>query len=411
MRLFTLLMLIIFFSSLVEGQGEWIRLKDSEVTSRHHPVTFAVGGNAYLLTGTTAQSNPLGTDNFYRYNPEEDSWTELERFPGGARSYAYAGVYNDKAYFGFGSNDFTFYYNDLWEFDPRTEQWTQLSSCSCIGRTHPAFVVLDGKIYVGLGGNNGDLKDWAVYDIETNAWAAMPEFPGPPRHHPYHFSAGGKVYAGFGHQGSNYFADWYEFDPNTQGWTQLNNHPAGPRVAGQEFSHNGYGYIISGDGNNHFNLQEGEFWKYLHENDTWERLPNHPGEGPDGRSGRWAPGSMVFNDEVYFFGGVSRAGGFLYQEVHKFPLEPTATSLVQRPIPSSLFLHPNPVTHTLTFEWENENTHPKIQVTILNTQGQPLISQQQSDSWINVESLAPGLYFLQVNTPNNKVYLSKFLKQ
>jgi N-acetylneuraminic acid mutarotase len=410
MRLFSLLILLVLWSYSIQSQEEWSRIADSEVTARHHPVTFTVGGNAYLLTGTTAQSNPLGTDNFYRYQPEEDTWVELDRFPGGARSYAYAGVYNDKAYFGFGSNDFTFYYDDLWEFDPRTEEWTQLSSCSCIGRTHPAFVVLEGKIYVGLGGNNGDLKDWAVYDIESDTWAEMPEFPGPPRHHPYHFAAGGKVYAGFGHQGSNYFADWYEFDPQTQAWTRRKDHPAGPRVAGQEFSHNGYGYILSGDGNNHFNLQEGEFWKYLHEADEWERLPNHPGQGPDGRAGRWAPGCMVLNEEVYFFGGVSRAGGFIFNEVHKFPLESTSTGLWERKTSLPLTVYPNPVNQQIHFEIEKGNNVGPMRVVLYSAQGQVFLDQKQGTTQLNVEFLPPGSYFLQVITEDNIAYGSKFLK-
>lgn len=405
MRIILILSMLFFIAETATSQ--WVQKNNSPVTARHHPVTFTVGGDAYLLSGTTAQSNPEGTDNFYRYEPIEDTWVELDNFPGGARSFAYAGTYNDKAYFGFGTNNFVSYFNDLWEFDPVLQQWTELSSCPCIGRTHPAFVVHQGKIFVGLGGNNGDLGDWWEYDIETDSWTQRPSLPGPPRHHPFHFAAGDHVYAGFGHSGSNFFADWYRYDPSNNSWTQMNNHPGGPRVAGQEFDFNGYGYVISGDGDNHQNLQEGEFWKYDHNDDTWTQLPSHPGTAPDGRIGRWAPGSFVLDGHVYFFGGVNRGGSFLYADMWSYELEPTTVSAAEVKA-SQVAVYPNPVSEQLNFSLDVPED-AKLAITIHNTLGEMVKTETTRNRWVSTATLPDGLYFLTIQTSDNQQFATKFV--
>ncbi len=392
----------------ISSTAQWVTKNPSLATQRHHGIGFTVGGNAYLVSGTTAQSNPLGTDNFYRYNKDADSWTELTRFPGGARAYAYADVYNDKAYFGFGSNDNITFFNDLWEFDPQTEEWTQLSSCPCAGRTHPAFVVHNGKIYVGLGGSAiGDRNDWWEYDIDSDNWTQRPALPGPPRHHPFHFSAGDYVYAGFGHQGNNYYADWYRYDTESNTWTQMNNHPGGPRVAGQEFSHNGIGYVISGDGNNHLNLQEGEFWKYEHEDDTWTRLPNHPGGNiTDPRKGRWAPGSFVLDNHVYFFGGVNRGQGILFGDMFSYELEETSSNNELEI--SSVSVFPNPATDIIYID-EEISSYSEITFKIFDSKGNLIKAKKTSNNYIQIGDLSAGMYVINFITNNNDQYTSKFM--
>ncbi len=396
---------LLFFSSDLLAQ--WERMNDSQVTTRHHPVTFTLNDTAYLLSGTTAQSSPLGTNDFYRYDEENDTWIRLADFPGSPRSFAYAATYEGKAYFGFGSQQQ--YLNDLWEYDPETEVWTQLASCPCNGRSHPAFVALDGKIYMGFGNNNFNVNDWWVYDIADNEWEKMPDVPGPPRHHPFHFTAGGYVYAGFGHAGPNYYDDWYRFDPSEQEWTRMNDHPNGSRVAGQEFQYGGYGFVISGDGQDHFNLIEGEFYRYLHETDEWERLPNHPGSPADGRVGRWAPGSMVLNDHVYFFGGVNRGGGFLYSEVWRFDLSDVVSNTKDVEVVADIEIFPNPTTDVINLIMDDELANQSsTEVSIFDVSGKQVHRVNEIGSQIDVSFLSPGKYFLKVSNSDRLIQTLPF---
>lgn len=401
------LVFLLFITS--ELQAQWEQMNSSAVTSRHHPVTFTLDNTAYLLSGTTLQSNPFGTNNFYRYDEDNDSWIELDNFPGGARSFAYAVTYDGKAYFGFGANGTT-YFNDLWKYDPQTESWTQLNSCPCRGRAHPAFVAHNGKIYMGMGNDIANLNDWWEYDIASDSWTQRPDVPGPPRHHPFHFQAGDYVYAGMGHAGINFYADWYRYDTENNSWERMKDHPNGPRVAGQQFSYKGHGFVISGDGDQHVNLTDGEFWKYLHEEDEWLRLPNHPGNPPDGRVGRWAPGCMVLNDHVYFFGGVNRVGNFIYSEVHRFDLREVISSVAEFDFEETLEVYPNPASDFLQLKLPEETLqNPKVFVT--DASGRIVLSQNLNDHSLRIDQLPSGVYQLTISSEGKFPLRAAFIKK
>ncbi len=80
----------------------------------------------------------------------------------------------------------------------------------------------------------------------------------------------------------------------------MNDFPGESRVAGTQFSHDGYGYILSGDGDDHDYLETGEFWQYNPADDSWSQLPSHPGLS------RWAPGSFIIDGKVYLVQGQER---------------------------------------------------------------------------------------------------------
>ena len=202
------------------------------------------------------------------------------------------------------------YLNDLWMYDPATGEWTEKASCPCTARTHPAFIAEDGKVFVGLGGGpNGDMDDWWEYDMATDSWSQKPDFPASERHHPYQFGIDGMIYVGFGHNGPNIYNEMYRYDPSTEQWTEVATLPAEGRVAGTQFSYGGKGYALSGDGDDHSSMDEGEFWQYDPTSDDWFQWPSHPGMS------RWAPASFVLNDEVYLVNGMSYdPGTFDYME-------------------------------------------------------------------------------------------------
>lgn len=351
--------------------------------ARHHPVTFSIDGFGYLLTGTV---NNAPSDDFMRYDPVADSWEMLPDFPGPSRSYSYGTARGSKAYVGFGGTDFSVL-NDLWEYDSATDEWEQLASCPCEGRYHPAFIQLDDKIYVGLGNNTENLDDWWEYDIPSNSWTQKDDLPGPSRHHPYYFGIDGIAYVGFGHGNTvggqmSIYNDFYMFDPVTDEWTQLNDFDGEGRVAGTQFDYNGKGYILSGDGDNHSHMEEGEFWEYEPLTDTWFQLPSHPGS-----SSRWAPGSFVINDHAYFMCGLSSVQ--LESDMMRFPLD-GIVGVEDEDSMNDLSIYPNPVSTVLIIDADLRTFD---EIRLLNSYGQvvrPVVSNR-----LNVSDLAPGIYFVQ----------------
>ncbi len=287
-----ILILTVTFSSLSAQFWKERSPLPNPAEGRHHPVTFSIGEFGYVGLGSTPTKY---SDNFFRYDPKTDSWDELNLFPGGGRGFGIGVAYNGKGYVGFGYDERGNFQSDLWEYEPSADKWTKLKDCPGPARAHPALLALDGKLYVGLGSGNGmDLKDWWEYDIDSNNWTQKLDIPGKARHHPFQFVIPPYLYAGMGHGGPVIYSDLYRFDPKNNTWKEMARVPKEGRVAGTQFEYNGRGYVLSGQGEDHDYLDTGEFYEYDAVLDAWKELPAHPGKG------RWAPGSFVIDNKIYF---------------------------------------------------------------------------------------------------------------
>lgn len=392
MKLFYLLICCFCFSILLPAQDEeWettARLPNGLVTD--HSYGFAFNGKGYFVSGADEFSY---LDIFFSYDPETDSWTELDAFPGGNRGFGIGDTWNGKAYFGFGFSGSS-YLRDLWVFDPETETWTELAPCPCTPRIHPAFIAHNDKIFVGMGGSSqGDLNDWWEYDMATDSWSQKPDFPDLRRHHPFQFGIGDYVYAGLGHGGPLIFDELYRYDPATEEWTQMATLPAEGRVAGTQFSYNGKGYVLSGDGSDHRSMQEGEFWSYDPELDQWEELPPHPGWS------RWAPTSFIMDGWVYLLSGPTNIGGNLDYDPndnYRYQLEEMPNNTQELTIDPTLFeVFPNPTAKQVQFNWKTGFGGEAGQFRIINSQGQSVYQTSQLPQTLDLSFLPSGLYRLE----------------
>jgi len=393
-RVFTLITALFTLSAL--GQT-WQPIADLP-TGRHHPIGWGIDGKGYVITGTNSFGQP--TKDFYEYDPIADTWTTLTPFPGTARSFGIGAVYEGMGYMGFGSGSFSDL-NDLWRYDPTIDQWVQLASCPCSGRRHPAFVALDDKIFVGLGDDpSGNLNDWWVYDMTADSWTQLANLPGNPRHHPYQFNAGNFVFTGMGHGGSVIYKDWYRFDPVANAWSAMGYFPGEARVAGTQFDFNGYGYVLSGDGDNHNTMPTGEMWRYDHSDDSWLQFPAHPGVS------RWAPGSMVIDNSVYFFGGTNRQTSQNPVDSYKFDLAQASVGIDEKNLDRFRF-YPNPTSEAI--RWSIEVAVDNIQ--ILNSLGMIVYQGATETNQLNVSFLKQGVYIIEVRLKDGSVQTSRMMIQ
>lgn len=360
---------------------------------RHHPVTWGFGDTGYVVTGTDALNQP--SDDFYRYDAASDTWTSLNNFPGGARSFAIGEEYQGKGYMGFGASQFR-YFNDLWEYDPQTNTWTELASCPCSGRRHPSLVIRDGRLFVGLGDDaSGNLNDWWEYDIANDQWTQRDNLPGPPRHHPFQFTAGTDVYAGMGHGGRFIYGDWYRFDLDSNRWVQMSNFPGEARVAGTQFDFNGKGYVLSGDGSNHNFMPEGEFWEYDPAADTWTELPPHPGNS------HWAPGSFLLGNTLYMIAGRDRPQAVNTAEVYSytFGVPASTESAPERAATVSLYPNPARAQSTLSFALPRAS---RVRYRIVDATGRTVRQAElgyrpagEHQIRLPLDALSDGLYLVE----------------
>ena len=394
----TLLALCLGFFTSLSAQS-WLTA-GTIPSPRHHPVTFGLNGHGYMVTGTS--SFGALTDDFYRYDPVADVWATLPDFPGGLRSYAIGTAYNGLGYVGFGVSS-SQYFKDLWSFDPLTNQWTQLASCPGKARRHPSMMAADGKIYVGLGNDNsGDLKDFWMYDIQLNAWSQLPDIPANSRHHPFQFSIGNEVFSGMGHGGSVIFDDWYKWDTVANNWMTLTDFPGEARVAGTQFSNQGFGYVLSGDGDNHNFMTTGEMWRYDAGNDSWTQLPSHPGRS------LWAPGSFIIADTVYFMGGYNRQFSNFPNTMYKFHLNPLGIGQEEQALTALSFeIYPNPNSGQDLF-WKS-NTEIDL-IEIIDAHGKLIRSTKTLGNSLTVSDLAAGFYQLRIYREGEMLAQKKLIR-
>jgi N-acetylneuraminic acid mutarotase len=297
------LLFILIMFPIVGTSQSWNQVSNFIEDGRHHPITFANDNYGFVVCGSY-------TNDVFKYDKLNDSWSQLQDFPAAGRGYSYGVTVGNKAYMGLGSTSNGLYPNDWWEYNMDNDSWTQKSSLPTDGRNHPAMIAINNKIYMGCGSNdNGNLGDWWEYDIINDVWSQKTSIIGNDRHHPFYFGIGNYAYVGFGHgsspvAGTNptsyIYNDFYRYDPTNDNWIQLSNFPSEARVAGTQFSYNGKGYILSGDGDNHGPLDSGEFWEYNPSNDSWNQLTSHPG------GAIWAPGNFVIGCDVYFLLGQNR---------------------------------------------------------------------------------------------------------
>jgi len=310
------LLIFIFVPILCFAQNwEFLGYYPSE--GRHHPVTFSNDKFGYVIAGQNSNGEYL--NDVLRYDSHDNTWEHLSNFPGLARGYAYGVSDSIFAYLGFGSNN-SFYPTDWWRYDMTNDVWSELSSFPYIGRNHPAMILSDNKIFVGMGSDDdGNMSDWWEYDILNDQWIEKTEFSFGKRHHPFYFSIDNIPYVGFGHgdtQNDNIqiYKDFYRYNIDSESWTQLNDFPSEARVAGTQFSYNGKGYVMSGDGDDHGPLDSGELWEYDPDTDSWIALLSHPG------GARWAPGSFIIDCNVYLTSGFESQSDTYYNDLLKFQL-------------------------------------------------------------------------------------------
>ena len=82
----------------------WRQLNDLPIQFRRSQASgFAVNDKGYVAAGRRSLLNVETFDDFLTYDPETDSWTQLEDIPGGARYNNNIAVLNDRVMLGLGS--------------------------------------------------------------------------------------------------------------------------------------------------------------------------------------------------------------------------------------------------------------------------------------------------------------------
>src|SRR5882724_149377 len=107
-------------SSSTTLPGSWAKIGDFAGIPRDGAVGFVINNIGYVGTGFNYSSNKFLQD-FWKYDPSNDSWYPVAAFPGDPRTGAVAFQLNGMGYVGLGYNllnGSTNPLSDFWRFDP-----------------------------------------------------------------------------------------------------------------------------------------------------------------------------------------------------------------------------------------------------------------------------------------------------
>lgn len=215
---------------------------------------------SYVITPTDTGYNPVAVKFRTTYKP--DQWrvrgTVFQQGREGCigfsiGSYGYIAMGND------GMN----YHKDLWRYDPNTNYWTEMERYPGSSRINPVVFILNGFAYVGLGqgqrvsgGVNETLglQDFYKYNPNENWWYAVDPFAGGQIKNAVAFTLGDKAYVGLGEFGSTprdrFFVYNLDYETTQQTpWYEIDEFPGGARINAVAYTIAGYGYV--GTGSNH----------------------------------------------------------------------------------------------------------------------------------------------------------------
>ncbi len=199
--------------------NKWTQLKDFPGGRRYNVVSIGIGENGYLGTGYDGTS---WFGDFWRYTPGTDTWTEIVSYPGDKREGASAFILNGKMMLAGGKNN-GLYISDLWEFDPATTSWTKRTPATddedysdfklAVRRSNAVFFGFNNYGYMALGASPS--LTLSVYELDPTSykWTERSKFEGSVRQNAIWFVAGGKAYVGLGEAGSSHYDDIWEWRP------------------------------------------------------------------------------------------------------------------------------------------------------------------------------------------------------
>jgi len=244
----------------------WIKKEDvpSGGYNRAQATSFSILNKGYVGLGTRSYPYIYFND-FYKYDPIQNSWEQIADFPGEGKESATSFVIGDYAYVGIGINSSNLPTNEFFKYDPVSDTWIQIKDFP-MSRSLGVGLSVKDKGYIFY---DDYFDNFWSYDPLFDKWSQMPNLDmsdvggGSPSH--TGFVIGDKIYICISR--NQYYTFVFEFDTNTHKWTRKTGFWSGDVAVG--FSIEDKGYLMTSYGRN---------YEYDSQSDTWKELSRFPGE-------------------------------------------------------------------------------------------------------------------------------------
>lgn len=153
------------------------------IHSRIHAAMTTDGRRLYMGLGFTngkAQQDSCYLQDWWSYDPQNDTWTALAPYPARSTNKAVVGYYQDTIYVLFGSTNGI--NSDCYAYSVTADTWTCLD-----GRNTPSKrlstigAIYEDKAYLGLGFDGLNLNDWYSCSLQEGVWSRHADIPSQGR--------------------------------------------------------------------------------------------------------------------------------------------------------------------------------------------------------------------------------------
>ncbi|HLX93795.1 MAG TPA: kelch repeat-containing protein [Puia sp.] len=205
------------------ADGTWIAQPGMPAEGRSESVAFVIGN--YVYVGTGVDSNFTRLNDFWRFDPSNNTWSQQVNLAGIARNSAVGFSVNGEGYIATGYDGYNML-SDCWQFDPNANAWTQKAAFIGTARYDAVAFSIGNYGYIGTGYDGSYQKDFYRYDPSSDSWSATISYPGYTRTQAIAFVYYDSAYVVTGSSSGSVVNDFWRFDPNLDDasqWRQLRN--------------------------------------------------------------------------------------------------------------------------------------------------------------------------------------------
>lgn len=389
---------------LAFGQyNTWTKLNDVGMGKRERATGFSIGNLGYLCGGLDT-AEVIHKD-LWAYDPIADAWTQKADLPGSPRRDAVSFVINNYAFVGSGMDSVSGptgnTLKDFWRYNPQTNSWSAIADFPGAGGEGIYFATgfsVAGKGYLCGGKITASIYSNQLWEYKpsNNQWIQRANFPGGVRYQMVSFVVGDKAYVGMGTDQNVYKKDVYCYDPGANSWQAIAPFPAYERAAASTFTLEERGFVCLG--NNGGLLSD--LMEYNPKTDTWTLRSAYGGSERKGAI------SFVIGNKAYVGTGKGVSG----KKASWYVYEPCNYAALDE-LSAQIQIYPNPVTSFLYMNGLNEQLKA---LAIYNPLGiliqQHDFHENHSES-IDFSSLPQGTYILKFTCHDGQAFTKKILKR
>ena len=314
-------------------------------------------------------------------------------------------------------------FNDAWAFSFSDSSWTNLSvngNAAGVPLQRYGGVTewdsLNGQFVTFAGfTTSGRFEDTWTFNATTNTWTDVSGSVFPDKRCLFNSTLAHdrRQMIIYGGQGTGNFDDIWACDLDTYAWTELTPavSPPGRHFSSVVYRGNGEVIIFGGNGFNQNNFAGAlnDLWSFDLDAQAWTQL-NAGGSLPPKRVGHVAD-FLPGQDKMIVFGG-NMIGGQELGDVWVLDFNPPV-GIEDVVAETPLTVYPNPAHEEIGIRFELEEAGA-LRFRVYDQSGNLVLQADRGDGFIgkhdhrmNVSTLSPGLYFLEVQGRRER---AKFLK-